>query len=145
MSIPFLVVMPSIKGTILSFIFSGILGLSGLSKLYLCVTAISSFLDNIFEIYEIRGRVGDINGITFCVRTNEQNHTIPHVHAKYGDYNISIEIATGKVLAGNLPKKNQKVAVEWVLKNKDKLLVDWRNIAISAKTTMTKSKLDFKD
>ena len=106
---------------------------------------ITSFLDNIFEIYEIRGRVGDINGITFCVRTNEQNHTIPHVHAKYGDYNISIEIATGKVLAGNLPKKNQKVAVEWVLKNKDKLLVDWRDIAISAKTTMTKSKLDFKD
>lgn len=106
---------------------------------------ITSFLDSVFEIYEIRGRVGDINGIMFCVRTNEQNHTLTHVHAKYGDYNISIEIATGKVLAGNLPKKNQKVAVEWVLKNKDKLLVDWRNIAISAKTTMTKSKLDFKD
>lgn len=106
---------------------------------------ISTFLGSVFEIYEIRGRVGSVNGIVFSVRTNEQNHTLPHVHAKYGDYHISIEIATGKVLAGNLPNKNQRLAVEWVIQNKEKLLNDWRNIAISAKTSMTRSALDFKD
>ena len=35
---------------------------------------------------------------------------------------IGIVDANGNILAGNLPKKNQKIAVEWVLKNKDKLL-----------------------
>lgn len=106
---------------------------------------ITNFLDSVFEIYEIRGRVGITNGIVFSVRTNEQNHTLPHVHAQYGDYYISIGIDTGNVLAGNLPKKNQKIAIAWVLNNKDKLLNDWRDIAISATSSMTKSRLDFKD
>ena len=98
---------------------------------------ITSFLDCVFEIYEIRGRVGSQNGINFSIRTNE--------HAEYGEHNISIEIANGNILAGNLPKKNQKIAVEWVLKNKDKLLNDWKDIAISATSSTTMSRLDFKD
>lgn len=106
---------------------------------------IATFLDSVFEIYEIRGRVGNENGIRFSIRTNEQNHSLPHVHAQYGNYNISIEIATGNILAGNLPKKNQKAAVEWVLQNRNKLLNDWKDIAISATSSMTRSELDFKD
>ena len=102
---------------------------------------IIEFMDNIFEIHEIRGTVGNVNGVYFHIRTNEQNHVLPHIHAKYGEYWISIEINSGKILDGNLPNKQQKKAVEWVLKNKSKLLKDWNSIAISAKTTMTKSYL----
>lgn len=98
---------------------------------------ITSFLDSVFEIVEIRGRVGYTNGINFVIRTDEKKHHIPHVHASYGKYNISIEIETGKVLAGNLPSKNQKLAVEWVKANKIQLMNDWKNIAISAASTMT--------
>lgn len=68
-----------------------------------------------------------------------------HVHAEYGKYSVSIEIETGKILAGNLPKKNQKMAVKWVLEHKDKLLNDWGNIAITAETSMTRSRLDFRE
>ena len=106
---------------------------------------IARFLDEVFEIIEIRGRVGQTKGISFYVRTNEQSHALPHVHAEYGEYEVSIEIATGKVFAGNLPTKNRRIAVEWVLENRDKLLDDWRTIAISAKTTLTVSQLDFKE
>lgn len=102
---------------------------------------IISFLDNVFEIYEIRGRVGNYNGIKFKIKTNETSHNTPHVHAEYGEFNISIEIETGKILAGNLPNKNKKIAVDWVLENKEKLLNGWKNIAISAMTNMKKSKL----
>ena len=102
---------------------------------------IISFLNTVFEIYEIRGEVGYFNGIKFEIRTSEKNHCLPHVHAEYGEFKISIEIATGKILAGNLPNKNQKRAVNWVLENKDKLLTDWKNITISAISHMTKSKL----
>lgn len=105
---------------------------------------IISFLDSVFEIVEIRGRVGYSNGITFVIRTDEKKHHIPHVHAAYGKYNISIEIETGKVLAGNLPSKNQRLAVEWVVANKVRLLNDWKNTAISATSTMTTSMIGWK-
>ena len=106
---------------------------------------IVTFIHSTFEVYEIRGRVGHSNGIVFKIRTNEKNHTLPHIHAEYGKYNISIEIETGRVLAGNLPNKNQKIATNWVLNNKEKLLKDWKNIAISAIDEMSMSALDFDD
>ena len=106
---------------------------------------IISFLQSVFEIYEIRQRVGEAKGIVFQVRTNEGNHVLPHVHAAYGEYHISIEIATGRILEGNLPHKKEKFATIWVVENKEKLMTDWKNIAISAISTMTKSGLDFVD
>ena len=106
---------------------------------------IISFLEDLFEIYEIRGRVGQENGVVFNIRTNEKNHNIAHVHAEYGDYNVSIRIDNGEVLAGTLPKKKQRIAKEWVLKNKENLLTKWSEIAISATSTMTKSRLDLQE
>ena len=88
---------------------------------------IVEFINQVFELYEIRGQVGRINGISFIVHSNEQNHSIPHIHAKYGEYEISVAIITGEILAGNLPKKNRKIAVDWVLNHKKQLLSDWNN------------------
>lgn len=103
---------------------------------------IADFLYECFQIYEIRGRVGESNGVKFEVRTREQNHTIPHIHAAYGEYSTSIAIETGEVLAGNLPKKQQKDAVEWVLNKKEYLLGKWKDIAISAFSVMTRTRFD---
>lgn len=103
---------------------------------------IIDFLDNVFEIREIRKSVGRENGVVFEIRTNEQNHSIPHVHASYGEYNISIGIESGTVLAGNLPKKNQKMAISWVISHKEKLLNNWKNIAISAISNITTTALN---
>ncbi len=100
---------------------------------------IVEFITKVFELLEIRGKVGKQNGITFIVHSNEQNHTIPHVHARYGEYEISIAIETGEVLAGNLPNKNQKIAIEWVLNHKEKLLSDWETYSLSAISSTTKS------
>ena len=100
---------------------------------------IISFLEEVFEITEIRGLVGKVKGISFVVHSNEQNHCIPHVHAKYGKYEISIAIESGEVLAGNLPSKNQKKAIDWVLSNKKKLLSDWNNYSLSAVSNHTQS------
>jgi hypothetical protein len=48
---------------------------------------ILEFLTEVFDLYE--------------VRSNESNHSIPHIHAQYGEYQVSIEIKTGKILVGN--------------------------------------------
>ena len=106
---------------------------------------IISFLQDVFEIYEIRQRVRKKKGVVFHVRTNEGNHVLPHIHAAYGEYNISIEIETGRILEGNLPRKKEKMATAWVVEHKEKLLTDWKNIAISAISTLTKSGLGFGD
>ena len=100
---------------------------------------IVEFINNTFEIYEIRARVGEENGIIFQVRSNEKNHSVPHVHASYGEFSISISIEDGSILAGNLPRKNQKIAQKWVIENKDRLLNDWKTYALSATAHLTKS------
>lgn len=100
------------------------------------------FFSGVFEILLIRAKVGKVNGIVFSVRSNEMNHTIPHIHAKYGEYEISVSIKNGEVLAGNLPNKNQKIAVKWVLENKEKLLSDWSNLSLSCDVPGTITMLD---
>ena len=103
---------------------------------------IISFIEDVFQIIEIRGKVGNLRGITFEVRTKEKNHSVPHVHAKYGNHSISIDIENGIILAGNLPPSQQRQAKEWVKKNKSFLLGEWSNIAITATSITTKSRLD---
>ena len=99
------------------------------------------FLEDVFQIMEIRERVGTIRGIRFEVRTSEQNHNKPHVHAEYDKYAISIDIENGEILAGNLPSSQKRKAVHWVKDNKDYLLGKWSDIAVSATSITTKSRM----
>ncbi len=103
------------------------------------------FLENVFEISEIRGKVGEQNGIKFVVHTNEIGHPVPHVHAQYGKYEVSIRIDNGEILAGSLPVKKQKIAQEWIFEHQERLLNDWNSIAISSSSRFTKSNLDLTD
>lgn len=100
------------------------------------------FFFNTFQLMEIRGRVGKENGITFEIRSKESNHNIPHLHASYGKYNISIAIDNQSILAGNLPPKQQKFAQNWVRANKEKLLGEWKRIHISTNSFTTISRLE---
>ncbi len=102
---------------------------------------ISNFIDSIFQVLEIRKKVCKVNGIVFEVHTNEKNHTLPHVHAEYGEFNISILIDTAEVLSGNLPKKQEKIAVQWVKEHKALLLDEWSTYSISAVSSTTESLL----
>lgn len=102
---------------------------------------IEEFFVTVFEIVRVRRLVIKVDEISFIVHSNEQNHHIPHIHAKYGKYEVSIAIESGKVLAGNLPPKNQKKAVKWVLNNKKKLLSDWKDYALSASSITSASRI----
>lgn len=100
---------------------------------------IAAFLEDVFYIVEIRRRVGECKGIMFQVRSREQNHSIPHIHASYGEFEISIAIEDGRILSGNLPANRMKLASEWVKSNKEKLITAWKDYAVSATAVMTKS------
>jgi hypothetical protein len=103
------------------------------------------FMTEVFQIYEIRANVGKRNGVQFVVHSNEANHSIPHIHAKYGEFEVSISLKDGAILAGNLPKKQVKVAQEWVASHKAELENQWKDFAVSATSQMTLSRLGTAD
>ena len=104
---------------------------------------IKEFYKSVFELYEIRERVGEYKGIKFEVYTRD--HNPPHVHAKYDKYEISISLIDFKVLVGNIPEKNKNIAIKWVKKNKDILVSKWNNKTITSTLPLTKSMLDSKE
>ena len=64
-------------------------------------------------------------GIVIAMNFNE--HNPPHFHAKYGDYEITVDIKTGLV-QGRFPKRALRHVLEWYEFHKEELLVNWKLI-----------------
>lgn len=64
-------------------------------------------------------------GITMRMYYQQSEHNPPHVHAQYGDMSAEIEIKTGEILDGNLPKKILALVSEWVHLHQEELIAVW--------------------
>lgn len=53
-----------------------------------------------------------------------QDHLPPHFHAKYSEYEITVNIKNG-VIEGRFPKRALKLVIEWYELHKDELLENW--------------------
>ncbi len=53
------------------------------------------------------------------------DHPPPHFHARYGEFEAKVAIATGEVIAGELPRRALSLVVEWTELHRDELMVDW--------------------
>lgn len=83
---------------------------------------------DVFDLGEKREKLQILKeGIVIEIRNKEDGHNVPHIHAHYQGENISISLIDGEVLAGNIPKKNQKIAVTWVIENLEMLRASWEN------------------
>ncbi|MBU0489208.1 MAG: DUF4160 domain-containing protein [Bacteroidetes bacterium] len=69
-------------------------------------------------------------GIIIFMNFNE--HNPPHFHAKYGDYQIVVDIETG-VIEGKFPPRSLKLVMEWHELNKVELLRNWYSIKETGK------------
>ena len=88
---------------------------------------LSCFLQG-FNLVEKREKIKVIkDGIVIEIKNKQDGHNTPHIHASYQGDNISISLIDGEILAGNLPKRNQKIAVEWFKENLDSLMEKWEN------------------
>lgn len=58
------------------------------------------------------------------------HHNTPHIHAKYAEFEASISIHDGEILAGDLPRKQLRLTQAWIELHRDELLADWE-LAIS--------------
>ncbi|MBW1650549.1 MAG: DUF4160 domain-containing protein [Deltaproteobacteria bacterium] len=62
-------------------------------------------------------------GIIISMYWND--HLPAHFHAKYGDYEITVNIETG-VIEGKFPKRALRLALEWYENHKDELIENWK-------------------
>jgi Domain of unknown function (DUF4160) len=53
-----------------------------------------------------------------------RDHRPPHFHAKYGDYEVIVDIETG-VVEGRFPRRALRLVLEWYDMHKEELLEDW--------------------
>jgi len=61
-------------------------------------------------------------GIIISMYWND--HLPPHFHAKYGEYEITVNIDTG-VIEGKFSKRALRLVLEWYEKHKDELMKNW--------------------
>ena len=54
------------------------------------------------------------------------DHAPPHFHARYGEFEAVIAIATGDVVAGSLPRRALELVREWRQLHREALEEDWR-------------------
>jgi len=52
------------------------------------------------------------------------DHRPPHFHAEYGEFKVTVEIATG-VVEGRFPKRALRALLEWHEMYRDRLVEDW--------------------
>ena len=62
------------------------------------------------------------------IRMFYDDHHPPHFHAKYGEYQAKIEMETGEVIAGKLPRRAMGLVWEWWELHKAELADCWKRI-----------------
>ena len=56
---------------------------------------------------------------------DNQHHDLPHIHAKYAEFEASIGISDGEILVGDLLRKQLRLVQAWIELHRDELMADW--------------------
>ncbi|MCE8013358.1 DUF4160 domain-containing protein [Billgrantia desiderata] len=59
------------------------------------------------------------------VRMWHDDHPPPHVHVEYQGFEALVDISSGEVKAGKLPRKAANIVREWCLEHQHELLENW--------------------
>jgi len=52
-------------------------------------------------------------------------HNEPHFHAYYQEHSVVVTIAPVLIIAGSLPRKQQRLVEAWAELHQDELMADW--------------------
>ncbi len=61
---------------------------------------------------------------------DNKHHNLPHIHAKYAEFEAAIDLADGEILSGELPRKQLRLVQAWIELHRDELMADWE-LAVS--------------
>jgi hypothetical protein len=71
-------------------------------------------------------RISAFYGIVILLHWGAREHPRPHFHARYGEHEASVDITTGQVIAGQLPRRALGLVQEWAHLHRDELQEVWR-------------------
>lgn len=72
-------------------------------------------------------RISSFYGITIWMYHDESHHDgRPHFHARYGEYEASVDIEGLIVIAGDLPPRVRRLVTEWGGAHQAELRDNWR-------------------
>ncbi len=60
------------------------------------------------------------------IRMFYNDHPPPHFHARYGEFEATLDISTLEVIEGRLPGRALNLVQEWATMHREELLDDWR-------------------
>ena len=60
------------------------------------------------------------------IRMFFNDHAPPHFHARYGEFEATVDLGTLEVIDGELPGRALSLVQEWGMIHKEELLEDWR-------------------
>lgn len=64
-------------------------------------------------------------GVVIKMYFKQSEHNPPHIHAIYGEYVAAVDIKTGEMLEGDLPKRALKMVQEWIAVHENDLMKIW--------------------
>lgn len=65
-------------------------------------------------------------GIIIRMYCAPKEHAPAHFHAFYGEYKALIDINSGELIEGSLPKKQLRLVLAWTELHKDELKANWK-------------------
>ena len=63
--------------------------------------------------------------IIYLYFRDDKQHHVPHLHARYQEYEVVLSIPEGDVLAGKFPRSKMKLLQAWVELHRDELAANW--------------------
>jgi hypothetical protein len=70
--------------------------------------------------------ISTFHGIIIRMYTlDNQHHSLPHLHARHAEFEASISIEDGEVLAGEISRKPLRLVQAWVELHRDELMACW--------------------
>lgn len=71
-------------------------------------------------------RVSSFYGIVIWMYHDEDRHLgRPHFHARYGGEEVSVDIESLDVIAGELPPRARRLVAEWAAAHREELRENW--------------------
>ena len=63
--------------------------------------------------------------IVYMYFMDNRQHKMPHIHVRYQDDEVIVQIPDGKVLDGSIPNAKMKLLQAWIELHQDELMADW--------------------
>ncbi len=61
------------------------------------------------------------------IRVFHSDHNPPHIHVEYGEYEAIVEIESGAIITGKLPRRLERLVKEWLKERRKDVMKAWQD------------------